>query len=133
MYFWYFNIFNPNHWNIISVFWDKGGSIKTANDYIFILSIIAFFLLWLYGLKIAYKINYLRLIFSPFDYLNRKANQKYLDETSRGTAIKNIGSAQKTSIDDMINSRLNEKNAKRASEPENIRDVIKDKINSAKN
>ena len=103
---WHFDYLSTNNWNVISTFWNTGGSIKGGMDYLFILSLILILPLWYLGLKYFYHINYLNILLFPFVWNNKRMIRKYSENNSR-IVLKNIGtSSKKQGSDDVIQERL---------------------------
>ena len=73
---WNFNILSQDSWNIISTYWNKGGSFKTAQDLIFLTFLISLPFLYFFGFKRIQKIQFSKLFLSA---LNRFFTEKIAD------------------------------------------------------
>jgi hypothetical protein len=93
-YFWHFDIFNPRYWRIIDRFWQNGGVIDTASEYMFILTLMLIIPLWILGWKKANGLSYVKIIFFPVFWYNDYVRRKYADATQSCIVIKNMGATK---------------------------------------
>jgi len=94
---WNFDILSPYSWNIISDFWNKGGSFKTYQDIIFLTLLLSLPFLYFFGLRKAKKLNYANMFLAVF---HRFFNEK-IDEPER-IVLKGMKSTQQY-VDDVKN------------------------------
>jgi|GEM_PF-318030 len=89
--FWQFDIFDTKYWGIISKFWNEGGVINTASEYLFLLALVLIIPLWYWGLRKVNKLSFVKIIFFPVFWYYDYQNRKYGSETAPRVVIKNIG------------------------------------------
>ena len=58
LFIWNFDILSSKSWKIISNYWNKGGSLKTIQDFVFFSFLLLLPFLYVFGFKKALKINY---------------------------------------------------------------------------
>ena len=81
-FLWGFNILDKNDYNTLYNFWEKGGSFKTFKDITFIVSLIAFPIVWFIASKKLYKFGLGKFLLLPkiipkkldFAFLNADAH-----------------------------------------------------------
>lgn len=67
---WNFNFTSTHSWNIVKGFWERGGNIKTTQDILLFVALILLPVFWFIGLRLALKINYINLLFLPFNLVS---------------------------------------------------------------
>ena len=128
---WNFNILQISSWIIIKEFWLKGGTISKFKDYALFITLLSYIPLWIYLTKKAIKIKYLKLLLKPFEHYNDMIIKKHSKDSKR-IILKNLG--KKSSEDEQLEANLSDSNSNISiQEADKIRDIIADKINSAKN
>lgn len=111
-YFWHFEVFNPQYWKIISNFWNNGGVIDTASEFMFIIAILLIIPLWIWGWKKANKLSYVKIIFFPVFWYNNYLQKKYADSPAPRIVLKNMGGGKKKQqtpeqmMEEMISERM---------------------------
>lgn len=126
---WRFDIFSREDWKIISQFWNSGGKIKNARDYLFLFSFLFGGILWVWGFRRCMKLNFAAILLYPFEAYSRWSLKRYGD-TSR-IVIKNIGSTgEKVDPKEIVKMKLKEveKEIDTNKETKKIREIIADKI-----
>ncbi|MBE6448924.1 MAG: hypothetical protein E7018_06500 [Alphaproteobacteria bacterium] len=118
---WNFNFLSAHSWQIIINFWNAGGIIKTAKDYVFLISLFSLPFIWIYGWRKALKINYLQLLLYPLEAYNRHIINKYGQDSSR-VVLRNLKSSQK--IMEEIKSQLDSIKPAKNKEVSNIRSQV---------
>ncbi|MDD4556845.1 MAG: hypothetical protein PHE89_05935 [Alphaproteobacteria bacterium] len=107
--FWNFDIVYLENWNIIAEFWQGGGIIQTSKDILFMTSIILSLPLGLYILKKSLSFKYTSLITKPIEIYDRYILNKYDGNSSR-LVLKNLSTkAEKVSLEDLIETKIKEK------------------------
>lgn len=91
---WHFNLFSARSWHTIGWFWQSGGVIRTASDYIFLFSILFLPFFWIIGWIIFNRLNYLSIILFPLLAYNRYIIKKYGHDSKR-VILRNLKSSQK--------------------------------------
>ncbi|MBQ2885542.1 MAG: hypothetical protein IJE43_17595 [Alphaproteobacteria bacterium] len=126
-FLWGFNILDKNDYNTLYNFWEKGGSFKTFKDITFIVSLIAFPIVWFVASKKLYKFGLGKFLLLPIIAVYRKATKPKTLEVEH-VSIKNIGVKDKT-IDEIISEKIrNNENGGSANTPLDIRKQISAKI-----
>ena len=119
---WNFNILSQDSWDIISTYWNKGGSFKTSQDLIFITFLLSLPFLYLFGFKRIQKINFSKIFLSVF---NRFFEEKIADPER--VVIKGM-KTNKQYIDE-IKGKIESIKPEKNKEPSEIRSSILKKIN----
>ena len=127
---WHFDYLSPRHWHTINTFWQNGGVIKTAGDYLFLLSLLLLFPLWYWGLKFAYKLNYISILLWPFTAYNKILIERYKKSYSR-IVLKNIGTS--TKVEEEIKQKTSAIKPQEYNNADKIRDAINQKLLSEQN
>lgn len=133
MKLWRFDILDFKSLQIIADWWNHGGTIKTGRDFLFLASIILVVIIWLWGWKRAYLINFKNVIIAPFEWLNRQMLKKY--SQGERIVIKNIGlKEEKQSEEDIIKEQLKDIGQRLDNNKEStkIREAMAEKINMIK-
>ena len=129
---WNFDLISPTSWQTISVYWNKGGTIKNANDYMLFITIIFVAVMWYIGLKRLYRVNFARLFLKPFEIFSKKQIAKFESE-SKHVALKNLVVGEKITLDDLIEEKIKEEgNQQVQKESQNLRENISKKITERK-
>lgn len=121
---WNFDLLNPQDWDTIARYWDNGGSIKIAKDYIFSINIILLPFLWIYGWKKLDQTNFLNLLLWPLNLYN---HWRYNQEMPRIILKKS-----KNSYDNLAatKQKLDSIKPQKPTEVKTIREEIQKKIES---
>ena len=131
-YIWNFDLLSPASWQTILVFWNKGGTIRTAYDYMLFITIFAVVIIWYIGLKRLYKTDFLKIMLKPFAYFSQKQISKFENE-SKHIAIKNLIVGEKITINDLIEEKIKEEGNKQLQkESQSLRENISKKITARK-
>lgn len=126
-YFWHFELFEPKYWKIISRFWQSGGVINSASEYLFLLTLLAIAPLWYFGLKKAYSLSYVKVIFFPVFWYHDYINRKYAEAPVHRVVLKNLGGkSKKQSSQQMLEADI----AARMPQPTKKKDLNSSKIRS---
>ena len=129
---WNFDLLSPASWQTILVFWNKGGTIQTAYDYMLFVTILAVVIIWYIGLKRLYKIDFIKIMLKPFAYFSKKQIVKFENE-SKHIAIKNLVVGEKVTINDLIEEKIKEEGNKHIrKESQSLRENISKKITERK-
>jgi len=129
---WKFNYISLKQWHLVREFWRQNGVIKGYSDYLLFVSLLAVILIWYFGFKKLYHVNYVELILKPFTYFSKKRIEKYADE-SKHIVIKNLVVGEKLTVDDLVNEKIKEeKNSSGQKESESLRQNIAQKISEQK-
>jgi hypothetical protein len=130
--FWKFNPFNANQWKVIQSYWNEDGIINSFRDYMFFFAFPILLILWLWGLKKFYRLDYVRLALAPFKYLNERQLKKY-ENINTHIAIKNISVGEKLTVEDIINQRIKKEGTPTSSKvSSDLRQEIAKKITERK-
>ena len=122
---WSFNFMSARSWQTVSRFWEAGGVIKTARDYIFLLMLVSLPFLWLWSWKKLLGIDYLSVLLYPLNAYNRHIIKKYGHESSR-VVLRNLKSSQK--MIEEIKSRLDSIKPAKPKEVGSIRAEVHKKL-----
>lgn len=122
---WNFDFMSAHSWNLLSEFWNKGGVIKTTSDVLLLASLFLLPFLWLTGYFLALKINYIQILFIPFELFERLFHNKKDDEPER-IVLKNMKSSQQLVED--IKTELESMKPEKAQKAGNIRSEITQKL-----
>lgn len=88
---WNFDFTSDTSWEIMREYWNRGGIIKSPLDIALFAALALLPILWYIGLRKVLKIDYLRLIISPFDGFRRMVANKTSTER---IVIRNIKSGE---------------------------------------
>lgn len=94
-YLWNFNLFSAHSWKTIGYFWEAGGVIKKAKDYLFLFMLLCVPWFWIWGWRLLTRVNYLNILLFPVNAYNRYIINKYGHDSSR-IILKNLKSSQKS-------------------------------------
>lgn len=64
-YLWNFNLFSAHSWKTIGYFWEAGGVIKKAKDYLFLFMLLCVPWFWIWGWRLLTRVNYLNILLIP--------------------------------------------------------------------
>lgn len=124
-YLWNFNLFSAHSWKTIGYFWEAGGVIKKAKDYLFLFMLLCVPWFWIWGWRLLTRVNYLNILLFPVNAYNRYIINKYGHDSSR-IILKNLKSSQK-SIEE-IKARLESIKPEAPKEVNTIREEIRKKL-----
>ena len=133
MKFWRFDVLDFKSWKIIADWWNGGGKIKTGRDFLFLFSIAASIVIWLWGWRKACRVKFKNVMLAPLEWLNRQMLKKYSQEER--IVIKNIGlKEEKKSEEDIIKEELKNMGQRLDDRKESakIREAMAEKINMIK-
>ncbi len=122
---WSFNFMSAHSWQTMSGYWNSGGVINTAPDYIFLLMLFSLPIMWLVGWILLLKIEYLSILLYPLNVYNRHIVNKYGHNSSR-VILRNIKSSQK--IIEEIKEQLESIKPAKSKEVNNIRQEVQKKL-----
>lgn len=129
---WNFDLISPVSWQMIGVYWNKGGTIKSVYDYMLFITILFTVVVWYVGLKRIYRVNFAKLFLKPFEFFSKKQIQKFESE-SKHVALKNLVVGEKITLDDLIEEKIKEEGNKQAQkESQSLRENISKKITERK-
>ncbi len=124
---WNFNYLSLVDWEIISAYWNQGGSIKEAKDYGLFLTLILLIPTWIFGWRYFYHRNFIAIILAPINWYNQKQIKKYGKDTSR-IVIKNMGSTgKKINPEEMIEAKLKDFKSNMEHQEKNS-DILREKL-----
>lgn len=125
---WNFDILYKKQWEVISRYWNDNGVIIGASDYLFFLTLLFLFIVWLWGWRKLYRANYVKLLLAPLEYINNYQLRKYeQDETH--VVIKNMSVGEKLTVEDVIKDRIKkEEQNPRTNTSQDLRQGISQKI-----
>lgn len=132
-YFWHFEIFELKYWKIISTFWQNGGVIDTASEYLFIFMLIAIIPVWIWGWKKANRLSYVKIIFFPVFWYHDYINRKYASAPTGRVILKNMGGGKNKKMssqqmmEEMISSRMPQPTEKKDLNSSKIRSIFEQK------
>ena len=124
-YLWNFNLFSAHSWKTIGYFWEAGGVIKKAKDYLFLFMLLCVPWFWIWGWRLLTRGNYLNILLFPVNAYNRYIINKSGHDSSR-IILKNLKSSQK-SIEE-IKARLESIKPEAPKEVNTIREEIRKKL-----
>lgn len=127
IYVWHFDIFSRNQWIVISGYWNNNGVIMSASDYLFFLTLFALMIVWVLGWRVFYKMNYLKFLLAPVNFIINYQLNKYESDDTR-VVIKNLKVAEKKSVEDIIQERMKQEKASEVKESQQLRKNISEKI-----
>ena len=104
---WNFELFNPESYKKISIFWEKGGVIKSFKDLSLAFSFIFFPILTIIISFRLYKKGFWKTMLYPLYCIYRFFTRPKVTEVEH-VSIKNLGSKNKT-IDEIISDKIKEK------------------------
>lgn len=122
---WNFNFMSARSWQTISRFWQAGGVIKSAKDYVFLLMLFALPFIWIWSWRRLLQIDYLNILLYPLIAYNRHIINKYGHDSSR-VVLRNLKSSQK--MIEEIKEQLESIKPDKAKEVGNIRAQINKKL-----
>ena len=131
---WGFNYLSRSSWHLISDFWQSGGKIYSVSDYIFVICLILFIPVWIYGWKKLYKTNFVALIVSPVLWYQNKSANKYLKKLNR-IKILNIGISTSDEIVQDFENKLKKQKSTIENTPiasNKLRNNLKNKLSENK-
>lgn len=131
---WGFNYLSRSSWRLISDFWQSGGKIYSISDYIFVICLILFIPIWIYGWKKLYKTNFVALLISPILWFQNKSANKYLKKLNR-IKILNIGISTSDEIIQDFENKLKKQKSAIENTPiasNNLRNNLKNKLSKNK-
>ncbi len=124
---WNFNFLSSHSWKTISRFWQAGGVIKSAKDYLFLLNLILIPVVWIWGWRYLARQNYISILIWPYTAYNNYMIKK-LSAPSK-IALKNVGSASNDV--EIIKNQIESIKPEKPKEVLDIRKNIQNKINTA--
>lgn len=128
---WNFNTLSPKSWQLLNIFWEKGGTIKTGKDYLLLFLLLLLLPIWIWGYIKLNKTNFINLLLFPIRLYNEKMIKKYGSDSKR-IVLKNLG--RTTQCPETIEEKVSPQNPSKTDEEVNkIRSAILEKINSAQN
>ena len=130
---WGFNYLSAKDWRIISAFWNRGGTIKSGGDYLFLLCLILLVPLWIWGWKKLYRIDFINLLLVPLNWYQKRAADQYMKSMSK-IKIHNIGVSIENSAKEEFDSKIKSREQAIQSEAkaaESIRAQIKNKLSDS--
>ena len=110
-YLWNFNLFSAHSWKTIGYFWEAGGVIKKAKDYLFLFMLLCVPWFWIWGWRLLTRVNYLNILLFPVNAYNRyiilKSSQKSIEEIkARLESIKPEAPKEVNTIREEIRKKL---------------------------
>ena len=121
---WGFDFLSTHSWNVLSVFWNQGGVIKTTSDILLLASLFLLPFLWFTGAILIKRLNFWWLFTLPFRII-LKPFIKSDDKTPPHFVIKNMMSSQQQ-IED-IKTEISSIKPKKSQEADNLRAEISKK------
>lgn len=126
--FWNFSLFSSQSWGTVNYFWQAGGVIKEAKDYLFIFILFSVPVFCFLGWKYLIKQDYLNLLLFPYNLYCKHNLKKYGSNTgSLSIKAKNTPENNIEAIKEQINSIKPEK----AQAVNKIRKQIQKKVNNS--
>lgn len=122
-----FDFLSHTQWKAIAEYWNKGGVVRDFSDYMFFVSLIIVFVLWLWGIRKVNKIKYSRLFLKPLEYFANRDIKKY-ESIDTHVVIKNISVGEKLTVEDIIKERIKNEQTSKAKDAEDLRKTISEKI-----
>ncbi len=123
---WNFNMLSKRSWKTISSFWQAGGTIKTAKDYLFLLNLLLIPVLWGWGWHFLNRQNYTSILIWPYTVYNNHVIKRL--KKSSSVSLKNIGASGNDV--EIIKNEINSIKPEKVKEVSDIRKNIQEKINS---
>ena len=102
---WNFDYLSPNQWRVIKAFWEKNGVIRGVSDYMLFLTLIVILVVWYFGFKKLYRVQYGKFLLKPFESFSKRQITKYENE-SKHVVIKNLVVGEKMSLEDFLDGSL---------------------------
>lgn len=133
LFFWKFNLLSAADWQLIAGFWNRGGVIKTASDYLFVSTLFLIPIIWIAGWKRLMKVKIGTLLLRPFEAYSDWQAKRY--ENNSRIVLKNMGTTSvKETPKEKIKSDLKkiEKQIDNNKETAKIRENIGEKISRLK-
>ncbi len=133
-FFWKFNIFKKEYWQTISRFWQDGGVIDTAQEYLFIIALILIIPLWILGWRKAMEVSIAKIVFFPIFWYNNYQERKY-SQAPKAITLKNMGGkigrqTPQQALEEMISSRMPKEKEKKDLNSSKIRSSFEEKNRS---
>jgi len=130
---WNFDYLSPNQWRVIKAFWEKNGVIRGVSDYMLFLTLIVILVVWYFGFKKLYHVQYGKFLLKPFESFSKRQITKYENE-SKHVVIKNLVVGEKMSLEDLIQQKIDAEQSANAGpkESEVLRQNISKKITEQK-
>lgn len=129
-YLWGFNLLSPQSWKKIADYWNQGGAIREGKDYVFLLMIFLLVPFWIIGWKKLYRIDYIRIVISPFTLYNHFVINRCCRNGGR-IALKNVGKTKKVKLE--IKERKEAVKPHPEQDADRIRQAVKNKLNKSLN
>lgn len=127
IYLWHFDILYKKQWTVLAGFWNNNGVIAGFADYMFFVTLVVLFIVWIWGWRYFYKANYLKLLMSPIAYIANYKLKKY-ENIDNHIIIKNISVGEKLSVEDFIQNRIKQEKNNPTKEADLLRRNISEKI-----
>ncbi len=124
---WNFSFFSASSWHTIRDFWQIGGVIKTAPDYLFLFMLIMVIPLWLWGWKRLTRVDYAAILLFPVNAYNRHIINKYGHDSKR-IILRNLKSSREAV--EAVKNQIESIKPESPREVKNIREEIQKKIES---
>jgi hypothetical protein len=125
---WGFDLFSIQSWQTIWLYWNRGGIIKGAFEYMLFITFFVALIIWYKGLKRLNHVNFLKLFIKPFEYFSKKQIEKF-ENASKHITIKNLVVGEKITLDDLIEEKIKEEGSQQQQkESQNLRENISKKI-----
>lgn len=130
---WNFDYLSFNQWRVIKAFWDKNGVIRGASDYMLFVTLIVIAVVWYFGFKKLYRIQYGKFFLKPFQSFSKRQITKYENE-SKHVVIKNLVVGEKMTLEELIQQKIDAEQGVGAGpkESEVLRQNISKKITEKK-
>lgn len=129
LYLWGFDLFLPDSWHKIALFWDYGGVIREGKDYAFLLTLVVTPIIWLLGWRMLCRISLIKILVWPFETYNRHIAKKYGNRAGKRIILKNMG--QGTKIEEDIKVATEAVKANPEQDADKIREAVKNKLSKA--
>lgn len=130
IFVWNFNLFSTQSWRHISYFWNHGGIIRQAQDYVFLLVLCSLPIFWLRLWFLLLKIDYLDILFTPVSIYNNFIIRHFGNDSKR-IILKNLKPSRKT--EEVIKEKIERIKTPQQKEVDNIRREVQEKITSSIN
>ncbi len=124
--FWNFSLLSSQSWDTVNYFWQAGGVIKEAKDYLFVFVLFSVPILYFLGWKCLIKQNYLNFLLFPYNLYYKRSAKKH-NTNSISIKAKNLPENNLEAIKEQINSIKPEK----AQAVNKIRKQVQKKVNSS--
>lgn len=116
---------------VVKGFWNRNGVIAGSSDYMLLLTMFILLLIWVWGWHRLCKVNYIKLMLKPINYLADYGLKKYEAEDKHVT-IKNLKVGEKITVEDVIQARIKQEGNNQSKEAESLRKSISEKITNYK-